>query len=62
MLPLALLGEFDIPDVHAHAGAIHAGIPESRRFVVPGSGHLIPLEQASVFNKMVQDFLKDIIP
>lgn len=54
---LVLVGASDIPDVHAHAGAINAGIPESKRIVVPGSGHLVPLEQPEVFNALVSDFL-----
>lgn len=55
---LILAGEFDIPDVHAHAGALNAGIPNSRRIIIPGSGHLIPIEQPDLFNKTVLDFLK----
>jgi pimeloyl-ACP methyl ester carboxylesterase len=31
---LLLVGDADIPDVHAHAGAIEAGIPRARRVVV----------------------------
>jgi 3-oxoadipate enol-lactonase len=54
---LILAGEFDMPDVHAHAGAINAGIPGSRRDVIPKAGHLIPIEQPELFNKAVSDFL-----
>lgn len=54
---LVMVGEFDIPDVHAHAGAINAGIRNSKRILVPGSGHLIPLEQAEAFNEIVLEFL-----
>jgi len=57
---LILAGEFDIPDVHAHAGAINAGILHSKRVVVPKSGHLIPLEQPETFNQNVLEFLMDI--
>jgi pimeloyl-ACP methyl ester carboxylesterase len=55
---LILVGEFDIPDVHAHAGAINAGIPGSRRDIVPRSGHLIPLEQPDLFNQAVLAFVE----
>jgi 3-oxoadipate enol-lactonase len=58
---LILAGEFDIPDVHAHAGAINAGILQSRRLVIPNSGHLIPLEQPELFNKTVMDFINSHI-
>lgn len=42
---LILVGESDIPDVHAHAGVLEAGIHNARRMVVPKAGHLIQLEQ-----------------
>jgi pimeloyl-ACP methyl ester carboxylesterase len=42
---LILVGESDIPDVHAHAGVLEAGIDGARRKIVPGTGHLIQLEQ-----------------
>jgi 3-oxoadipate enol-lactonase len=51
-------GEYDIPDVHAHAGAIDAGIPGARRVVVSGSGHLVPLEQPEAFNAEVETFMR----
>lgn len=57
---LILCGEFDIPDVHAHAGAINAGISNSRRIVIPKAGHLIPMEQPDLFNETIANFLKQI--
>jgi len=57
---LILVGEFDIPDVHAHAGAINAGIPNSKRDIILKSGHLIPMEQPELFNTAVQKFLTEI--
>jgi pimeloyl-ACP methyl ester carboxylesterase len=57
---LILVGEYDIPDVHAHAGAINAGIANSKRDVIPQSGHLIPLEQPALFNDAVNKFLNDL--
>jgi 3-oxoadipate enol-lactonase len=55
---LILVGEFDIPDVHAHAGAINLGIRSSTRDVIPKAGHLIPVEQPEVFNAKVLEFLE----
>lgn len=55
---LILVGEFDIPDVHAHSGAINAGINGSSRLIIPGAGHLIPIEQPELFNAAVYGFLK----
>ena len=54
---LILVGEFDIPDVHAHAGVINAGIENSRREIIPKSGHLIPVEQPGLFYESVLNFL-----
>ena len=54
---LILVGEFDIPDVHAHAGVINAGIADSKREIIPRSGHLIPIEQPVLFNEAIMNFL-----
>jgi pimeloyl-ACP methyl ester carboxylesterase len=58
---LILVGEFDIPDVHAHAGVIDAGIENSERDIIPKSGHLIPIEQPELFNDAVAEFLGRIL-
>jgi len=57
---LIMAGEFDMPDVHAHAGAINAGISGSQRIIIPDAGHLIPLEQPELFNEAVTGFLKSL--
>jgi 3-oxoadipate enol-lactonase len=54
---LIVVGEADIPDVHAHAGAIQAGIAKARRVVLPKAGHLPYLERPEEFNALVLDFL-----
>jgi pimeloyl-ACP methyl ester carboxylesterase len=54
---LILVGEYDHPDVHAHAGVINAGIQNSIREIIPRSGHLIPIEQPGLFNESVISFL-----
>ncbi|MCI0338032.1 MAG: alpha/beta hydrolase [Acidobacteria bacterium] len=57
---LIVVGESDIPDVHAHIGAIQAGIADSKRVVVTHSGHLPHMEVSSAFNQVVLDFLQSI--
>lgn len=47
---LIVAGEYDMPDVHAWAGAIQAGIAGSRRVVLAGSGHLPQFETPAAFN------------
>ena len=55
---LILTGDADIPDVHAHAGAIETGIPNSRRVVVAGAGHIMYLEKPREFSRLVIDFIE----
>ena len=56
---LLVTGDADIPDVHAHAGAIEAGIPRSRRIVLKGVGHLMYLENPAEFTRVVINFLAE---
>lgn len=55
---LVLVGEHDIPDVAAHAGAIAAGIPHAQREVLAGCGHVAYLEQPEAFVRRVLPFLQ----
>lgn len=55
---LIITGDADIPDVHAHAGAIEAGIPRARRVVMSGVGHLLYLEKPSEFSRLTVEFLQ----
>ena len=55
---LLVTGDADIPDVHAHAGAIEAGIARSRRVVLSNVGHLMYLEKPAEFSKIVIDFIE----
>jgi 3-oxoadipate enol-lactonase len=55
---LLLVGDADIPDVHAHAGAIEAGIPRARRIVIRGVGHLMYLEKPDEFARTVIGFIE----
>jgi len=57
---LILVGEYDHPDVHAHAGVINAGIQNSKREIISKSGHLIPVEQPTLFMDAVTIFLSKI--
>jgi pimeloyl-ACP methyl ester carboxylesterase len=55
---LLLVGDADIPDVHAHAGAIEAGVPRSRRIVLNNAGHLLYLELPDEFARVVIGFIQ----
>jgi pimeloyl-ACP methyl ester carboxylesterase len=54
---LLLTGDVDIPDVHAHAGVIEAGIYGSRRVVLTDAGHLMYLEKPEEFSSLVIGFI-----
>ena len=56
---LILVGEYDIPDVHAFSGIINVGIEHSKREIIANAGHLIPLEQPVLFYNAVKEFLID---
>ena len=55
---LILTGDADIPDVHAHAGVIEAGIYGSRRVVLVEAGHLMYLEKPDEFTSIVISFIE----
>lgn len=56
---LVVIGEHDIPDVHAHGGAIESGIRNAQRIVMSDAAHLVPLEQPEDFNNQVSLFLSE---
>jgi 3-oxoadipate enol-lactonase len=57
---LIIVGEHDISDVHAHAGALEASIRGARRVVLAGSGHLPQLEVPDAFSELVVAFLSTL--
>jgi pimeloyl-ACP methyl ester carboxylesterase len=52
-----VVGEGDIPDVHAHAGALQSGIAGSTRRVIARSGHLPHMEAPEEFNRVLLEAL-----
>ncbi|MDB4890710.1 MAG: alpha/beta hydrolase fold [Gemmatimonadetes bacterium] len=56
---LILVGEYDIPDVQAHAGAIELGIWGARREVVSDAGHLIQLDRPEFLTDRIREFIED---
>jgi pimeloyl-ACP methyl ester carboxylesterase len=57
-----LVGEDDIPDAHAHAGAIQAGIRGADRQIIRGAGHLPYIEQPAAFNEALLGILRRPTP
>jgi pimeloyl-ACP methyl ester carboxylesterase len=54
---LVAVGEHDMPDFHAAALALEAALPDGHRVVVPGAGHLAPLEQPHAFRELLLSFI-----
>lgn len=55
---LILEGEWDIPDVHAVAGAAQVLIPGSTRIVVKDAGHLMQIEHPKEVAELIADFVR----
>jgi pimeloyl-ACP methyl ester carboxylesterase len=55
---LILVGDHDIPDVQAMAGAAQALIPGSKRIIVDDAGHLMQLEHPKEVAGLIEDFVK----
>lgn len=58
MPTLIVTGEVDMPDVHAHAGALEALIPNAQRIVMSESGHFVYLERPQAFVDVLEAFLQ----
>ncbi|NIV84385.1 MAG: alpha/beta fold hydrolase [Gemmatimonadetes bacterium] len=59
---LVVVGEADIPDVHAHAGVIEAGVRDSRRVVLEDAGHLLFFERPDAVSRLIVEFLEGANP
>lgn len=55
---LIVVGASDIPDVHAHAGVLEAGVKSARRVIFPGAGHLVQMEKPNELNREILGFLR----
>jgi pimeloyl-ACP methyl ester carboxylesterase len=54
---LIIIGERDVPDCHAIAESLQQRIPNARRVVMSGVGHMPNMEDPERFNTIVLDFL-----
>jgi 3-oxoadipate enol-lactonase len=55
---LVILGERDEPDFHGMADALASRVPEARKVVLAGVGHMANMEAPQAFNEAVFDFLR----
>ena len=56
---LIIIGERDIPDFQAIADRLQQRIPNARKVVMPGVGHMANMEDSERFNAIVLDFLAE---
>ena len=54
---LIAVGEHDMSDFHGAAEKLGGALPEARREVIYGAGHLAPLEQPEALTELLVDFL-----
>jgi pimeloyl-ACP methyl ester carboxylesterase len=55
---LILVGDQDVPDMHAIADVLDAEIQDTERHVIQGAAHHPNMEQPEEFNRLVLDFLR----
>jgi 3-oxoadipate enol-lactonase len=56
---LVMIGDSDLPDMQAISQLVADRIPGAKRLLIPGAAHLPNLENSTLFNQSVIDFLVD---
>jgi 3-oxoadipate enol-lactonase len=56
---LVAVGELDKPDFHHVADRLAGGIPDARRLVIEGAGHLPALERPDETSRLIREFLQE---
>ncbi len=54
---LVIGGERDVSDIHKIVEKLASEVPGARKTIVPGAGHLVPMEEPAEFNRLALDFL-----
>jgi pimeloyl-ACP methyl ester carboxylesterase len=55
---LIVVGDGDVPDILACSTVLEEGIAGARKVVLPGTAHMLNMEQPDAFNRVVLDFLR----
>lgn len=58
---LVIGGEEDIPEMAPYTAKISSGIPGARLAMIADAGHLPNLEHPAEFNRLLEDFLKEVL-
>ncbi len=56
---LVMIGDSDLPDMQAISQLVAGRIPGAKRLLIPGAAHLPNLENPTLFNQSVIEFLAD---
>lgn len=56
---LIVIGELDLPDFHHIADTVAARVPQARRVLLPGIGHMANMEAPSEVNQLMLDFWRN---
>ena len=56
---LIIGGERDVSDVQAIVNKLGSEIPGARKHIIPGAGHIVPMEKPEEFNRLVMEFLAE---
>jgi 3-oxoadipate enol-lactonase len=55
---LIIVGEHDVISPPAEMQGIAAAIPDAKAVVIPGAGHMAPLEKPLEVNRAIRDWMK----
>ncbi|MGI8588498.1 MAG: alpha/beta fold hydrolase [Chloroflexia bacterium] len=58
---LVIIGDADLPNTIATAARLAANIVGARKVVLPDTAHLVPMERPTEFNRIVLDFLPNVV-
>jgi len=56
---LVIVGELDIPEMHENADILTSGIPNSKKIIIKGAGHMCNMENPNDFNNALLSFLSE---
>lgn len=54
---LLIIGDQDVPTSQAIVQTLEKEIPGANKAVIPGAGHVVPMEKPEEFNRILSDFL-----
>jgi pimeloyl-ACP methyl ester carboxylesterase len=59
---LVVVGERDVPDIARMANRMTSEMPSATKLVIPGADHLPNVRAPETFNRLVVEFLREVVP